>query len=396
MANITITNTSIRVMNNTLIVNYTTDLDLVKVELTKDDTNYITASTYSQTSATFNISSWPDGTYSSCKLRLTYKMVGDYASTVLNMQYASAHEAIPNISGADWTNAPRAGKASTIPIQNCDDCASGTHTANEDYSAGSLWSAFTQWTTVYKIAGCNLVENVGVEITDFKMWRYDTSANTWVLVNEGFDYGAFYLEDFWDDGNSQFDDHKELSSDSKTYKCLMDNDVSGRCFHPFSPQIGWADVGFSNNTNPSYIVAQVKARLIVWDNSKADNRSNANLCINTGGDYWIRQGTVFDSQWRHSSDMMIGYFKKITNDWQYSYMTTCPSNWDKGFPCVNETVSDTSFTVNVDRSTVAITVSDNPNTSNNVLTVYFNTNVLTSITNVQLSKDGGASYIDPI
>ena len=44
----------------------------------------------------------------------------------------------------------------------------------------------------------------------------------------------------------------------------------------------------------------------------------------------------------------------------------------------------------------SITVSNNPNTSNNVLTVYFNTDVLTSITNVQLSKDGGASYIDPI
>ena len=44
----------------------------------------------------------------------------------------------------------------------------------------------------------------------------------------------------------------------------------------------------------------------------------------------------------------------------------------------------------------SITVSNNPNTSNNTLTVYFSTDILTSITNVQLSKDGGASYIDPI
>ena len=92
---------------------------------------------------------------------------GDLATTILNMQYASAHEAIPNISGADWTNAPRAGKSYTIPTQSCDDCANGTHTATEEYTAGSLWTTFGQWATVYKITDCELVENVGVEITDF-------------------------------------------------------------------------------------------------------------------------------------------------------------------------------------------------------------------------------------
>lgn len=258
---------------------------------------------------------------------------GDLATTILNMQYASAHEAIPNISGADWTNAPRAGKSYTIPTQSCDDCANGTHTATEEYTAGSLWTTFGQWATVYKITDCELVENVGVEITDFKMWRYNENTSEWLLVNEGFDYGNFYLEDFWDDGNASFDSHKVLSSDKKSYKCLMNSDTSGRCFHPFSPQLKWADVGFDPNTNPCYVVAQAKARLIVWDESGPDNRDSANLCINVGGDYWIRQGATFDNQWRHNSDMMIGYFKKLTNDWRYVYMTTCPSDWSNGFPC---------------------------------------------------------------
>ena len=254
------------------------------------------------------------------------------ASDILTMNYASAHEVLPNAPISDeWKDRPRDGKMATIPTQSCSDCASGTHAGN--YQAGSLWSTFGQWSTIYKIKDAALVENVGVEITDFKMWRYNTSTNEWVLVNEGFDYGAFYLEDFWDDGNAPLNDHKILSEDKKTYKCLMDSQTSGRCFHPFSPQINWSDVGFSNNTNPCYVVCQAKVRLIKWDESGADNRNQAQLCANVGGDYWIYKGASFDNQWRHNGDFRIGYFKKITNDWQYVYCTTCPQNWDKGFPC---------------------------------------------------------------
>ena len=90
--------------------------------------------------------------------------------------------------------------------------------------------------------------------------RYNTSTNQWVLVNDTFDYGAFYYETFWDDGSAPLNDHKILSSDKKTYKCLMDSATAGRCFHPFSTQKKWADYGFTSN--PSYIVSQMKARLI--------------------------------------------------------------------------------------------------------------------------------------
>ena len=254
------------------------------------------------------------------------------SSDILTMNYASAHEVLPNAPIEDvWKDKPRDGKMATIPTQNCSDCASGTHNGN--YQAGSLWSAFGQWATIYKIKDTALVENVGVEITDFKMWRYNTSTNQWVLVNEGFDYGAFYLESFWDDGSAPLNDHKILSGDKKTYKCLMDSQTSGRCFHPFSPQINWSDVGFSNNTNPCYVVSQAKVRLIKWNEGGTDNRDQAQLCANVGGDYWIYKNASYDNQWRHNGDFRIGYFKKITKDWQYLYCTTCPQNWDKGFPC---------------------------------------------------------------
>ena len=154
--------------------------------------------------------------------------------------------------------------------------------------------------------------------------------NQWVLINDTFDYGSFYLEDFWDDGNAPLNSNKILSSDKRTYKCLMNSATNGRCFHPFSAQKNWSDFGFSGS--PSYVVSQVKFRLIKWDESGVDNRANANLCVNAGGDYWIYKGASFDSQWRHNGDFAIGNFVKATNDWQYVYATSCPQSWDKGFP----------------------------------------------------------------
>lgn len=313
----------------------------------------------------------------------------ELTTTILNMQYASAHEVLPNAPIDDvWKDRPREGKGSTIPTQNCTECASGTHTASESYSAGSLWSTFGQWATIYKIKGTNLVENVGVEITDFKMWRYNENTNQWVLVNDTFDYGAFYYETFWNDGSAPLNDHKILSSDKKTYKCLMDSQTNGRCFHPFSAQKKWSNYGFT--TNPSYIVVQMKARLIVWDENGADNRASANLCMNVCGDYWIRQGASFDDQWRHNGDMMIGYFKKITNDWRYVYMTTCPNTWDKGFPCDSATDSGSGDATS---DPIELTLPSSMTcTKGEVFNITYNTNI--EAVKHEMSWDGGTTYGD--
>lgn len=253
-------------------------------------------------------------------------------SPVLTMQYATAHNCVPNTKDSiDWKYKPRMGKGYSIPSQNCNCTASGAnHSGN--IQIGQPWSAFGQWATVYKENGKSLVDNVGVELTDFKMWRYNMSTSQWVLVNDTFDYGSFYHEDFWDDGNSYYPNNVWVSGDKKTYKCLMNSSVAGRCFHPFSLVYSWSEKGFSSNST-CYVVSQVKFRLIKWNESGVDNRNSANLCINVGGDYWIHKNcSAWDSQWRHNGDFAIGNYYKATSDWQYVYATSCPQGWDKGFP----------------------------------------------------------------
>lgn len=73
MPSITITG-SPTTRDNNLIVNFTTDIEnITNIELTKDGSTYISATTFNNSSAIFNISSWGNGTYSNCRLRATYK-----------------------------------------------------------------------------------------------------------------------------------------------------------------------------------------------------------------------------------------------------------------------------------------------------------------------------------
>ena len=62
MANVTVpTNPS--TTNNTLTVNFTTDVNnITGVQLTKDGSNYINATSFTNTSASFDVSSWSNGT----------------------------------------------------------------------------------------------------------------------------------------------------------------------------------------------------------------------------------------------------------------------------------------------------------------------------------------------
>ena len=60
--------------NNNLIVNYSTDIsDITNIEISNNGSNYISATTFSNSSAIFDVSSWKNGTYNSCTLRVTYR-----------------------------------------------------------------------------------------------------------------------------------------------------------------------------------------------------------------------------------------------------------------------------------------------------------------------------------
>ena len=63
MANLNVTG-NFSTSSNTLSVNYTTDAqNITKMEITKDNINFITADSFTNSSAVFNVSTWDNGTY---------------------------------------------------------------------------------------------------------------------------------------------------------------------------------------------------------------------------------------------------------------------------------------------------------------------------------------------
>ena len=73
MANLAISG-SPSTTTNTVTVNFTTDVsNISKVELSNNGgSTYISATSFTSSSAVFNVATWTNGTYSNCKLRLTY------------------------------------------------------------------------------------------------------------------------------------------------------------------------------------------------------------------------------------------------------------------------------------------------------------------------------------
>ena len=72
MASVTVS-TNPSTTGNTLTVNFTTDAtNITDVQLTKDGSNYIKATSFTNTSATFNVASWTNGTYNNCRLKVIY------------------------------------------------------------------------------------------------------------------------------------------------------------------------------------------------------------------------------------------------------------------------------------------------------------------------------------
>lgn len=71
--------------NNNLIVNYSTDIsDITNIEISNNGSNYISATVFSNSSATFDVSSWKNGTYNSCTLRVTYGKTGEETQLIIN------------------------------------------------------------------------------------------------------------------------------------------------------------------------------------------------------------------------------------------------------------------------------------------------------------------------
>jgi hypothetical protein len=176
------------------------------------------------------------------------------------------------------------------------------------------WTAVIAWGQLYEWAERNPATNTRVQIKDLEMYYLSKADSKWHLLQKSVKVdGNAYVEDFVDDINKPADKRNE-SDGSISVTC-----GGGFNFH-FWPSPG--RVQFPANEVAGCFVT-VKARLIVDDALKPDDRDQARFVISVGGDWWESLTAQWD-QWKTNRDMGIGRFRFVTSEWKSFNMFSVP------------------------------------------------------------------------
>jgi len=206
------------------------------------------------------------------------------------------HEGLPHgvPSGYDWQSKPRKGAP----------------------EPGVGWTAAIAWGQVYEWAGGNPATNTRIQMKDLAMYYLSKKDNKWHLLQSAVKVsGANYREDFVGDVNKPANTRVE-----------KDGSVSVTCgggynYH-FWPSSGRTTIPV-NDVAGCY--ATVKARLIVDDATKPDDREKARYLMSVGGDWWQSLTAPWDN-FKTNWDIGIGRFRFITSEWKSFNMYSVPAD----------------------------------------------------------------------
>ena len=174
------------------------------------------------------------------------------------------------------------------------------------------WQAMIAWGQFYEPVEGNPATNTRVQIRNLKAYYLSKTDNQWHLwqASKVVD-GAAYVEDFAGD--------ESIPADIRTEP---DGSVSvapageGYNFHFWNPSRTPIDPD-----DIAGVFTTVQARLVVDDPDQPDDRAQARLILDVGGDYWESMTAEWDN-WTTNADIGIGKFKFVTNQWQPFNMHT--------------------------------------------------------------------------
>lgn len=215
---------------DTLTVNFTTDAtNITDILLSKDGgSTYISATSFTKSSAVFNISNWDNGTYDKCKLKCVYTESGGgttdtYYTINYNLNNATSSNTITSVKKGDSYStvvAPESGyKITSIYCvmggTRINDYAVNGNNINIPNVTGEVnISVYTEAVvTPETLTISNIGNMTQTEKTEFYI-EYDT--NIAVAKHEV----------SWDGGNTFYDKTSEVTANGTHYKFKHDNNGS--------------------------------------------------------------------------------------------------------------------------------------------------------------------------
>lgn len=213
---------------DTLTVNFTTDAtNITDILLSKDGgSTYISATSFTKSSAVFNISDWSNGTYDKCKLKCVYTESGGgttdtyYTITYTLNQATSSNSTTSIKKGSSYSTIVAAKEGyniKNIKVVMGDTDISNTAITGNNIKISNVTGNITITVTTEEIPETLTISNIA-NITQTEKTEFYIQYTTNIAVVKH--------EISWDGGKTFYDKTSDVTASGTTYKFKHDNKAS--------------------------------------------------------------------------------------------------------------------------------------------------------------------------
>lgn len=335
---------------DTLTVNFTTDVtNISDILLSKDGgSTYISATSFTKTSAVFNISNWANGTYDKCKLKCVYTESGGgttdtYYTITYTLNQATSSNSTKSIKkGSSYSTIVAANEGyniKSIKVVMGGTDISNTAIKGSNISIPNVTGNITITVTTQEKAETLTISNIS-NITQTEKTEFYIEYSTNIAVAKH--------EVSWDGGHTFYDKTEEVTANGTHYKFKHDNKASAGTYK-MAIRVTTAK-GTTKTSNVFTVTLATKDGLtftqykrlndgVITDTTDGTYYSTLNyISVTAGKSYTINlnKANYVCICYYNSSNSYVSFVEGNTDDWSnkaFSYTFTIPANVTKMLIC---------------------------------------------------------------
>lgn len=338
---------------DTLTVNFTTDAtNISDILLSKDGgSTYISATSFTKSSAVFNISNWDNGTYSNCKLKCVYTESGGgttdtYYTITYTLNQATSSNSTKSIKkGSSYSTIVAANEG--YNVKNISVVMGGTDISNTVIRGSNI--------NIPNVTG-NITITVTTEaipvtpetLTISNIGNITQTEKTEFYIEYSTNIAVVKHEVSWDGGNTFYDKTSDVESSGTRYRFKHDNKASAGTYQ-MAIRVTTAK-GTTKTSNVFTVTLATKDGLtftqykrlndgVITDTTDETYYSTLNyISVTAGKSYTINlnKANYVCICYYNSSNSYVSYAEGNTDDWsnkELSYTFTVPANITKILIC---------------------------------------------------------------
>lgn len=338
---------------DTLTVNFTTDVtNISDILLSKDGgSTYISATSFTKSSAVFNISNWDNGTYSNCKLKCVYTESGGgttdtYYTVTYTLNQATSSNSTKSIKkGSSYSTIVAANEG--YNVKNISVVMGGTDISNTVIRGSNI--------NIPNVTG-NITITVTTEaipvtpetLTISNISNITQTEKTEFYIEYSTNIAVVKHEVSWDGGNTFYDKTSDVEATGTRYRFKHDNKANAGTYK-MAIRVTTAK-GTTKTSNVFTVTLATKDGLtftqykrlndgVLTDTTDGTYYSTLNyISVTAGKSYTINlnKANYVCICYYNSSNSYVSYAEGNTDDWSnkaLSYTFTVPANITKILIC---------------------------------------------------------------